>query len=174
MIADPSSFGWMLDGVCDGFGDFFRFIAFVIFLSKVWPVKKVIKVGGYDLLESEGGMLHHLWRPLLVVGMVGLQTLFSSIIWNYFMINYHFLLEVDLIPGSYDLAVATKQNEILKSSGMWMVRNTYVWSVHQGGTKPGILVMGLPANQEFGSQNGWLGLRHFQILAAKLDASPAS
>ena len=28
---------------------------------------------------------------------------------------------------------------------------------YQGCTKPGILVTGLPANQEFGSQNGWLG-----------------
>ena len=26
-VANPSSFGWMMDGVCDGFGDFFRFLA---------------------------------------------------------------------------------------------------------------------------------------------------
>ena len=121
MIADPSSFGWMLDGVCDGFGDIFRFIAFIIFLSKVWPSKKVVNVGGYNLLEIGGGILQKLWRPLLVVSMVGLQTLFSSILWNFFMINYHFLLETDILPGSYNLAMATKQNLVLKSSGMWMV-----------------------------------------------------
>ena len=121
MIADPNSFGWMLDGVCDGFGDIFRFIAFIIFLSKVWPSKRVVKIGGYILLEIEGGALQKLWRPLLVVSMVGLQTLFSSILWNYFMINYHFLLETDNLPGSYNLTLATKQNQVLKSSGMWMV-----------------------------------------------------
>ena len=31
-VANPSSFGWMMDGVCDGFGDFFRFL---VVLEKV-------------------------------------------------------------------------------------------------------------------------------------------
>ena len=121
MIADPSSFGWMMDGVCDGFGDIFRFIAFVIFLSNVWPSKQANKVGGYNLLDGEEGKLQNLRKPLFVVAMVGLQTLFSSILWNYFMINYHVLLEADTVPGPYDIGLAIKQNEILKSSGMWMV-----------------------------------------------------
>ena len=36
------------------------------------------------------------------------------------------------------------------------------WVWNQGCTKPGILVTGLPANQEFGSQHGWLGQRPSQ------------
>ena len=119
MIADPSSFGWMIDGVCDGIGDIFRFIAFIIFLSKVWPSKNIVKVG--RCINHGEGILNTNWRPLLVVSLVALQTLFSSILWNYFMINYHILLETDRVPGTYEKTLAGRQNQVLKSSGMWMV-----------------------------------------------------
>ena len=34
-VAEPGWFtGWMMDGVCDGFGDFFRFLAFVVVLQR--------------------------------------------------------------------------------------------------------------------------------------------
>ena len=58
---------------------------------------------------------------------VGLQFLLSSFLWNHFMFKYHVLLETD-VPGS-DLvnreAILVIQNQILKSSGMWMV--SYFW-----------------------------------------------
>merc|ERR1712243_199088 len=34
-IANPESSGWMVDGICDGMGDFFRFVAFIVTLHRV-------------------------------------------------------------------------------------------------------------------------------------------
>ena len=46
-VANPSSFGWMVDGVCDGVGDFFRFIAFAIVLQRYFN-SNGNKVPGYQ------------------------------------------------------------------------------------------------------------------------------
>ena len=58
---------------------------------------------------------------------VGLQFLLSSFLWNHFMFKYHVLLETDVLGT--DLvnreAILVTQNQILKSSGMWMV--SYFW-----------------------------------------------
>ena len=57
------------------------------------------------------------------------------------------------------------------SSGLFFLLMITPPTCSSGQGRAGILVTGLPVNQEFGSQNGWLGPRHFQILAAKLAAS---
>ena len=66
-------------------------------------------------------------KPFLIMLCVGLQFLLSSFLWNHFMFKYHVLLETDVL-GS-DLvnreAILLTQNQILKSSGMWMV--SYFW-----------------------------------------------
>jgi len=146
-VANPSSFGWMVDGVCDGFGDIFRFIAFIFVLHRALQSGK--QGVGYTLLPidiSDKGMnlplpdLPHCgklrgWlrclsrfiathqRALLIVVAVGLQSLFSSILWNYFMINYHRVLETDQYWGEVNYeGVVEAQGSILRSSSMWMVR----------------------------------------------------
>ena len=56
--------------------------------------------------------------------LVGLQSLFSSVLWNYFMVHYHNILETDSLvseDGHNKVGVAIAQNMVLKSSAMWMV-----------------------------------------------------
>ena len=51
-----------------------------------------------------------------------LQSLFSSILWNFFMINYHRVLETDQYWGDVNYeGVVEAQGSILRSSSMWMV-----------------------------------------------------
>ena len=75
------------------------------------------------------GRLQRFWlvyrRSLIIMGCVSLQALMTSIIWNYFVINYHAVLETD-VAGAVNLeAVVETQNSILTSSAMWMV--SYFW-----------------------------------------------
>ena len=61
---------------------------------------------------------------------VGLQSLLSSFLWNHFMFHYHILLETDILFSSSvtninSNAILVTQNQILKSSSMWMV--SYFW-----------------------------------------------
>ena len=79
-------------------------------------------------------------RPLIIMVCIGLQALISSILWNYFMINYHVILETDVGPEANIQTVLETQNSIIRSlldtkssmsslhvrsSGMWMV--CYFW-----------------------------------------------
>ena len=51
---------------------------------------------------------------------VGLQSLLSSIIWNFFMISYHTTLETDIpYTGGKLVRAASVQADILRSSPMW-------------------------------------------------------
>jgi len=142
-----SNFGWAMDGVCDGFGDIFRFIAFVFVLHRVLGNGK-ISGGAYQLMDIERNIicpskscesgacqaflcrLYQFWlnyrRPIIIMVCISLQSLVSSILWNYFMINYHRVLETDQYAGDINYrALVNKQNEILRSSPMWMV--CYFW-----------------------------------------------
>ena len=51
-----SNFGWAMDGVCDGFGDIFRFIAFVFVLHRVLGNVK-ISGSSYQLLDIERNLI---------------------------------------------------------------------------------------------------------------------
>ena len=149
-VANPSSFGWMMDGVCDGFGDFFRFLAFVVVLQRYLAsngAKSQLAGYQYQLVSDlESSMCHkekgeatispdwrgrvqRLWlvyrRSLIIMGCVSLQALMTSIIWNYFVINYHAVLETDVAGAVNQEAVVETQNSILTSSAMWMV--SYFW-----------------------------------------------
>ena len=65
-------------------------------------------------------------KPIFVMLYVAIQFLLSSLLWNYFMFKYHVLLETDKFAGEQNLqSVRVTQNEILKSSSMWMV--SYFW-----------------------------------------------
>lgn len=152
-VANPDSFGWMVDGVCDGLGDIFRFLAFIAVMKRALSNGKTGAGAGsgYALLDVEkkagglcpivlgeqGGRLS-LWmarakmfllthsRALVIVACVGFQSLFSSFMWNYFMINYHRVLETDQYWGDVNYqAVVDTQAGILRSSSMWMV--FYFW-----------------------------------------------
>eukprot|EP00092_Neocalanus_flemingeri_P034761 GFUD01037829.1.p1 GENE.GFUD01037829.1~~GFUD01037829.1.p1 ORF type:complete len:361 (-),score=72.17 GFUD01037829.1:68-1150(-) len=146
-VANPSSFGWAVDGVCDGFGDIFRFIAFGLVLHKLFGNGK-ISGSCYKLMDLETniicqsrgsedvirkgwlGRLYQLWlnyrQPITIMMCIALQSLLSSVFWNYFMINYHTVLETDQFAGDINYReVVSTQNNILKSSPMWMV--CYFW-----------------------------------------------
>ena len=75
---------------------------------------------------------------------IGIQFLVSSFFWNYFMYNYHIVLETDLYSG--DRAVLTTQNEILKSSPMWMV--CYFWRLVNPQTMTQIHLLAILYNKE--------------------------
>jgi len=147
-VANPDSWGWMVDGVCDGFGDIFRFIAFIFILHRALQNTKGGSGGSYTLLDmgldkgTQSGCLensrvrtclHRVYRflqshskAIFIVGLVGFQSLFSSILWNYFMINYHRVLETDQYWGDVNYrGVVETQAGILRSSSMWMV--CYFW-----------------------------------------------
>ena len=136
-----------MDGVCDGFGDILRFVAFGLVLHKMFGNGK-ISGSSYQLLDieaniicsSKGGeaairkgclsRLYQFWlnyrRPVIIMMCISLQSFLSSIFWNYFMINYHRVLETDQYAGDINFReVVNKQNDILKSSPMWMV--CYFW-----------------------------------------------
>ena len=145
-VAEPGWFtGWMMDGVCDGFGDFFRFLAFVVVLQRHLATSGA-KGYQYQLvsdLESDiylkqqkeeaaaptSSLFWRFWlvyrQSLIIVGCVSLQALLTSVLWNYFMINYHAVLETDLTGPVNQEAVVETQNSILTSSAMWMV--SYFW-----------------------------------------------
>ena len=136
-----------MDGVCDGLGDILRFIAFGFVLHKFMGNGKISGVG-YQLMDGEKNMnfplsgsevfmrrgvlsrLHHFWlnyrRPIIIMTCISLQSLLSGIFWNYFIINYHTVLETDQFSGKINYRELIKaQNDILKSSPMWMV--CYFW-----------------------------------------------
>ena len=64
------------------------------------------------------GRVWRLWliyrRPLIIMACIGLQALVSSILWNYFMINYHAVLEIDVGPETSLKAVLDTQNSIIR------------------------------------------------------------
>ena len=35
-VAAPDHFGWMMDGICDGLADVFRFVAFAVVLQRLF------------------------------------------------------------------------------------------------------------------------------------------
>ena len=107
-----------------------------------------ISISGYQLMNietniicpsrgSEAGLcrqylgrLYQFWlnyrRPILIMMCISLQSLVSSILWNYFMISYHTVLETDQYAGDINYREIVKtQSDILKSSPMWMV--CYFW-----------------------------------------------
>ena len=64
------------------------------------------------------GRIWRLWliyrRPLIIMACIGLQALISSILWNYFMINYHAVLETDVGPDANLQSVLDTQNSIIR------------------------------------------------------------
>ena len=78
---------------------------------------------------------------------IGVQFLMSSFLWNYFMYNYHNVLETDLYQGDVNtVAVLTTQNQILKSSPMWMV--CYFWRLVNPQTMTQIHLLAILYNKE--------------------------
>ena len=76
----------------------------------------------------------HIWfeykKPFLIMLCVALQYLLSSLLWNYFILQYHILLETDALTrsGLADInksSILITQNQILKSPSMLMV--FYFW-----------------------------------------------
>ncbi|XP_023337203.1 ceramide phosphoethanolamine synthase [Eurytemora carolleeae] len=142
----------MMDGLCDGAGDIFRFIAFAVTLHKVFSNGKSSPGASYSLLDSKiqmevcsrfpsdgikpGGLRSKLYqayikyrRPVQIMVLISLQSLLSSVLWNYFMINYHNILETNMesvFTGNVNYsAIVSTQNTILKSSTMWII--CYFW-----------------------------------------------
>jgi len=143
-VAAPDHFGWMMDGICDGLADVFRFVAFAVVLQRLFSSGRL---AGYSLLPDLGaGSCHQRTpppprptpltrlytayvryrRPAVIMLCVGLQSLLSSIIWNFFMISYHTTLETDIpYTGGNLVRAASVQADILRSSPMWTV--SYFW-----------------------------------------------
>ena len=76
----------------------------------------------------------HIWfeykKPFIIMLCVALQYLLSSLLWNYFILQYHILLETDALTrgGLTNInksSILITQNQILKSPSMLMV--FYFW-----------------------------------------------
>ena len=63
---------------------------------------------------GRGGAWQRYRRPALVVGCVALQTLLTSVVWNYLVIHYHMLLERAPAPA-YSPPAAAAQAAVLRS-----------------------------------------------------------
>ena len=79
---------------------------------------------------GKGSRLPYIWskykKPIFVMVCVTCQFWLSALFWNYFMFNYHVTLETDQYAGDVNVpAILRTQNEILKSSAMWMI--SYFW-----------------------------------------------
>ena len=153
-MPNPDSLGYVVDGVCDGIGDIFRFIAMLFLLQRylsngarltsltsltnnnilLYLFSKSTCGSNYHYLpltdqpgNTRKGRLSYICakykKPFLIMLCVGLQFLLSSFLWNHFMFHYHILLETDILGNS--TAVLVTQNQILKSSSMWIV--SYFW-----------------------------------------------
>ena len=72
----------------------------------------------------------------------------SSFLWNYFMYHYHLILETDLYHGEAvnTVNILIQQNEILKSSPMWMV--CYFWRLVNPQTVTQIHLLAILYNKE--------------------------
>ena len=87
-------------------------------------------------------------RPLFILACIAVQFLMSSLFWNYYMYHYHLVLETDLYLGKpvNAAAVLVAQNEILKSSAMWMV--CYFWRLVNPQTVTQIHLLAILYNKE--------------------------
>ena len=86
-------------------------------------------------------------KPFLTMLCIGIQFLMSSFLWNYFMYNYHNVLETDISQDQVNtVAVLSTQNQILKSSAMWMV--CYFWRLVNPQTMTQIHLLAILYNKE--------------------------
>ena len=86
-------------------------------------------------------------KPVLIMLVISVQFLFSSFLWNYFMINYNLILETNPYAGDVNLMSMTKtQNDIFKSSAMWMV--SYFWRLVNPQTMTQVQLVAILYNKE--------------------------
>ena len=101
--------------------------------------------------HSSSSRLPYFWtrykKPVFTMLVIALQFLFSSCLWNYFMINYNLILETDHYGEDVNLnAMAKVQNDIFKSSAMWMV--AYFWRLVNPQTMTQVQLLALLYNKE--------------------------
>lgn len=100
---------------------------------------------------GQGGRLHYIVskykKPTFVMVCVACQALLSSALWNFFIFNYHITLETDQYSGDVNInAVVSTQNDILKSSAMWMI--SYFWRLVNPQTMTKIQLLAILYNKE--------------------------
>ena len=100
---------------------------------------------------GKGSRLPYIWnkykKPIFVMVCVWCQFLVSAGFWNYFMFHYHMTLETDQYGGDVNLsAILRTQNEILKSSAMWMI--SYFWRLVNPQTMTQVQLLAILYNKE--------------------------
>lgn len=134
---DQGSFGSIVDGTCDGVADVMMLVAifFLLYRNNVFNGRTFNRGYGYLRLDAKQDLLPmkvelnniNFWRralPIIVMlVLMGGQTIVSTVFWNVNMMSYHKILETDMYASTE--AQHLVQNEALKSSTMWII--IYFW-----------------------------------------------
>ena len=136
MNIKPGTFGFAMDGICDGIADVTVIIAVGIYLLR----NNIQNTDNYKRLKDEESLEvkenpKNLWSKLKnlqlqwFMPIVGKTILFACLfgicsgIWNYFMYHYHLLFDTDLIAQSeFQQEI---QLAVLKSPMMWLI--IFIW-----------------------------------------------
>ena len=142
LTIEPGTLGYFFDGICDGLGDLALLTALIIYIYRNHGGAKTTSNGfaykRLDLLKSEDGpgilpvkasefrnlsLLRKLLPTVFIIACLGAQTLLSSLLWNYSLIEYNDIFDNETFVKT--AAQAAVQNNMLKSPTMWMV--VYFW-----------------------------------------------
>ncbi len=159
MKLQPGTWGYYLDGICDGVAYIMLYLALAFLF---YQTGALLKVGnnGYNVLkipaDSEAGVAakekqtrcSSCWRkasaPVGLLFRYGMQTFLASVAWNYSLLEYQDALES---TAGLTEAQLRAQNAALKSSTMWMV--TYLWRLFNPHTVVQFLLVALLYNRAF-------------------------
>jgi len=153
-MMNPDSWGFAIDGICDGVADVAVILAFGIYLLKSMSITEQNKDGYDRLVDVEQANIDHdlkkekkkehsnrsisrfwswfkslkmQWFMPVLTKVVLFAILFGSCsgIWNYFMYNYSILLDSELIAQTERQLFI--QSMIYKSPIMWLVIFLWRW-----------------------------------------------
>lgn len=159
MVPEPGTSGYLFDGACDALGDIFLLLAICHYVYRCSPEFGMSKLPTSSSSSSSSStslasstkeslitMTMSWINPILpTVFLVGMQALVSSLMWNYFMFNYHVLLDSDTFVSSQ--AQLLMQNYVFKSSGLWMV--AYCWRMFNPHSLTQIILLSVLYNRSF-------------------------
>lgn len=142
-LVEPGTSGYYFDGICDGIGDTFVFVALLVYFYRHYgpssgnysysrlEVKsdENVVVGG-NLLPVKAsdirnmGLVKRLLPSFFLIFFISCQTILSSAFWNVSMLSLQETMEEMTVTTPDAMAV---QNHAFKSSTMWMI--VYFWRV---------------------------------------------
>jgi hypothetical protein len=138
MTINPGTWGFAMDGICDGIADVTLILATGIYLLRsVGKSERYQRLVDIEAVEAKDAKENSIWSRLknlqmqwfmpIVINVVIFGCTFGicSGIWNYFMYNYSILFDTELIAQTeHQQAI---QLAVLKSPIMWLVVFMWRW-----------------------------------------------